>query len=53
MYLENTDIIAIIIALVGCCVVMVYSIMENRRLLMQIKNLKKVIKILQAEKKKV
>jgi hypothetical protein len=52
MYLENTDIIAIIIALVGACTVMIFSIMENRRLLMQIKNLKKVIKILQSEKKK-
>lgn len=53
MYLETTDILAVIIALVGACVVMVYSVMDNRRLLMQINHLKKVVKILQAEKKEV
>lgn len=50
MYLQTTDLIAIIIALGSSCTIMVLSVMENRRLLMQIKHLKKVVKILQSEK---
>lgn len=51
MYLTTTDLLAIIIALVTSSGVMVFSIVQHRRLLMQNKNLRKVIKIMQMQKK--
>lgn len=51
MYLTTTDVIAILIALISSSGVMVISIVQHRRLLQQNKNLRKVIKILQMQKK--
>ena len=51
MYLTTTDVVAIIIALITSSGVMILSIVQNRRLLMQNRNLRKVIKILQMTKK--
>jgi hypothetical protein len=41
MVLESTDILAIIIALLGACLVMILSIRDNRALRMEINELKK------------
>jgi hypothetical protein len=51
MYLLTTDLIAILIALISACGVMVWSVLKYNRLLQQNKDLRKVIKILQMQKK--
>jgi len=50
MYLQTTDLIAIMIALVGSCTMMVVSIMSHRQLLMMNKELQRTIRILKEER---
>jgi len=45
MVLESTDIFAIIIALLGACLVMILSIRDNRALRMEINELKKSLEL--------
>lgn len=51
MYLQTTDLIAIIIALVCSVVVMVVSINAHRHLLLVNKELRKTIRILQSKER--
>ena len=51
MYLQSTDLIAIIIALVCSCLVMVVSVNAHRHLLRVNKELMKTIRILQGKEK--
>jgi hypothetical protein len=51
MYLQTTDLIAIMIALVCSCIVMVVSVNAHRNLLRVNKDLVKTIRILQGQEK--
>jgi hypothetical protein len=51
MYLQTTDLIAIIIALLGSCIVMVVSVNAHRNLLRVNRDLVKTIRILQSKEK--
>lgn len=51
MYLQTTDLIAIMIALVSSCVVMIVSVNAHRHLLRVNKELVKTIRILQSQGK--
>ena len=51
MYLQTTDLIAIIIALVCSCLVMVVSVNAHRNLLRVNKELLKTIRVLQSKEK--
>jgi uncharacterized membrane protein len=51
MYLQTTDLIAIIIALVCSCLVMVVSVNAHRHLLRVNKELMKTVRILQGKEK--
>lgn len=53
MYLLKTDVIAILIALIGASYVIVLSIIKYGQLVRQNHELRKVIKILQMQKKEV
>lgn len=52
MYLQTTDILAIIIALLGACIVMFASFKAHRQVLEVNRELIKTIRILQSAKKK-
>lgn len=51
MYLQTTDLIAIMIALVCSCIVMVVSVNAHRNLLRVNKELLKTIRVLQSKEK--
>ena len=51
MYLSTSDVIAVTIALAGFILVIVLGGIEHGRLMQQNKNLRKVIKIMQSQKK--
>ena len=50
--LSSTDLLAILIALIGACGLIVFSMIRTYRLEKQNHDLRKVIKILQMEKKR-
>lgn len=51
MYLQTTDLLAIIIALVCSCLVMIVSVNAHRNLLRVNKELLKTIRVLQSKEK--